>query len=93
MNSSGLFLNRGPQRLGVPDERSLLVGVKGQVFVAGVEAKATLPDLTYRTLTLILLLDASGVRKGIESGQTGDSPGAGPQHVARVTMDTWRESS
>ena len=26
--------HRGPQRLGVPNERSLIVGVKGQVFVA-----------------------------------------------------------
>ena len=31
-----LFLAyRCPQRLGVPSERSLLAGVKGQVFVAG----------------------------------------------------------
>jgi len=28
---------RGPQRLGVPDERFLLVGVKGRVLVAGME--------------------------------------------------------
>jgi hypothetical protein len=28
--------NRGPRRLGVPNERSMLAGVRGQVFVAGV---------------------------------------------------------
>jgi perosamine synthetase len=34
---------RGPQRLGVPSERSLLIGVKGQVFVAGVEGRSAQP--------------------------------------------------
>jgi hypothetical protein len=36
---SGCGENRGPRRLGVPAKRSLLRGVKGQVFVAGVEIR------------------------------------------------------
>ena len=37
-----LFPVRGPRRHGVPSERFLLTGVIGQLFVAGVEEKATL---------------------------------------------------
>jgi perosamine synthetase len=39
LRNQGRTQGRGPQRLGAPSERSLLAGVKGQVFVRGVESR------------------------------------------------------
>jgi hypothetical protein len=38
---------RGPHELGVPNERFLLVGVKGQVFVAGVASPCLYPPTRF----------------------------------------------
>ncbi len=51
----GFFHNRYPQRLGIPAKRSLLRGVREQVFVEGMEVKTAWRTLGKGAFTLILL--------------------------------------
>jgi hypothetical protein len=50
-----LFPHQDPHGAGAPKKRSVLLGVDGQVFVRGVEVKATFHDLRHSTETLNLL--------------------------------------